>query len=73
MTVWFFLLLHLIAVLAEVQDLAYRRIRIRGDLHQIETCLLCQMHGVEGLHDALLLAILVDEPHFMCTNLPVDT
>ena len=67
------LLLHLVAVLSEVEDLAYRRICIRGDFHQVQTRLLCQMNRVEGLHDTLLLAVLVDETHLMCTNLPVDT
>ena len=58
--VLFFLLL-LVAVLAVVKDLAYRRIRVWRDVDQIEVCFLCESERFVYAHDAAHNSFFVNE------------
>jgi hypothetical protein len=55
-----------------VQQLAYRRYRLRRDFDKVETEVACHLDGFGRRNDALLLALIVYEPHFADTDLFID-
>ena len=58
--------------LAVVQQLAYRRYRLRRDFDEVQAQVAGHLDGLERRDDALLLALVVYEPHFADTDLLVD-
>ena len=55
--------------LAVVQQLAYRRYRLRRDFDEIQAQIAGHLDSLERRDDALLLALIVYEPHFADTDL----
>jgi len=66
------LLRALVLELAVVHELADRRPGHRGDLDQVELCLLGQPERILDAHDADLLPLGTDEPHFGDADPVVD-
>ena len=62
----------LVLELAVVHELADRRPGHRRDLDEVELGLLCQAQRILDAHDADLLALGTDEPHFGNTDPVVD-
>ena len=54
--------------LAVIQNLTYRRLRIRGHTVQIKILIICQFKGFTAHHNAQLFAILSDNKDFMETD-----
>jgi hypothetical protein len=67
------LLLLLVLVLRVVEDPSHGRLRVRGDLDQVEIPLLGSLEGLGGRDDADLLAVLVDQAHLGHADPLVDT
>src|SRR5262249_8455769 len=66
------LLLLLVLELAEVEDLAHRRISVWGDFHQIEAGIGSHRQCLVALHDSHHLAAFVDEAKGHHADLLVD-
>ena len=66
------LLLLLVLVLAEVHDLADRRVRLVGDFDEVESGPLGTGERLGQRDDADLFAVGADEPYLAGTNLFVD-
>ena len=59
--------------LAEIHELAHRRLGHRGNLDQVEICLHGQSKRIFDAHDADLLAVGSDKPDFWDANAVVDS
>ena len=59
------LLLRLVAVLADVEELGHRRIGVGRDFDQVQAQLVGLFHRFAGVHDAEILAVLVDNADFV--------
>ena len=60
------------AELSVVHELAHRRDRLRGDLHQVQTALLSDAQRLVGGHDAQLLAGIADQADLFVVDLFVQ-
>jgi hypothetical protein len=65
------LLLVLILQLAQIEDLADRRFRVRRDFDEVETRLFGKRQSFIGGNDAEILAFIVDELDFGNANVPI--
>ena len=66
------LLLFLVLVLAEVEDLAYRRLRLRVDLDEVEPLLLCFAKRFVGLKNPEHASVGVDDADFGNADAVID-
>jgi hypothetical protein len=62
-------LLLLVAIFAEVEDLAYRRFRVRRNVYQIKICLLCERKSFINAHDAAHHSFFVNETNNISPDL----
>jgi hypothetical protein len=65
-------LLLLITVFAVVKDLAYRRIRVRRDVYQIEICFFSERKSFVNTHDAAHHSFFVDETYNISPDFIID-
>ena len=69
----FFVTLGLLkAEFAVIDDLAHRRLSLRGNFHQIHIAFRRLCHGLRERHNTQLSAVLIYDTHFFIPNLFVD-